>query len=227
MSSSVLEIDQVTKSFFPKRRDPVHVLKGVDLTIQEGEMVALIAPSGSGKSTLLNIVGLLDKPTSGDVIFGGQRLMKASDKVKTKTRSEDIGFIYQFHHLIDELSCLENIMLPLQSQNVCEKFSADRARKLLALVGLEDRAQNRPGEISGGQQQRVAICRALANSPKLLLADEPTGNLDPDTSSQIFRMFRQIIEKTGLSTLIVTHDLDMARKMDRVLKLENGVVVEI
>lgn len=225
--SEILKICDLKKSFKKRGQEPIHVIKGANLTINKGEMIALVAPSGSGKTTFLNMVGLLDTPSGGDIFFAGQNMTKASDGVKTAVRGRDIGFVYQFHHLLPEFSCLENIMLPQLNMGVSDKQARKVASILLDLVGLADKQHHKPGEISGGQQQRVAICRSLANNPKLLLADEPTGNLDPDTSEAIFEMLKEIIKQTGLSALIVTHDLDLAFKMDRVIKLKNGVLEDL
>lgn len=224
--TALLELKNIHRSFRKKGQEPVQVLKGIDLTLTKGEMVALVAPSGSGKSTLLNIVGLLDDPTEGEVIFDGHHISKSSDQLKTKIRGCDVGFVFQFHNLLAEFSCLENIALPMLAQDVPESKAFEKARKLLDLVGLSDKMNHRPAEISGGQQQRVSICRSLANSPKLLLADEPTGNLDPETSEKIFTMFQTIIRKTNLSALIVTHDHGLASRMDRTVVLENGKLKE-
>lgn len=227
MSNPVLELKAVTKSYNSGTSAQVDVLRGVDLVLQPGEMVALVAPSGAGKSTLLHIAGLLDTPDSGTVQVVGRDASNKGDNTRTSLRRQDVGFVYQFHHLLPEFTALENIVLPQLANGVSEEAAVARARSLLDLVGLSDRAKHRPAALSGGEQQRVAFCRALANEPRVLLADEPTGNLDPGTSDQVFAALMDLVAGTGLSALVATHNHDLADRMDRRVKLENGVLVEL
>jgi lipoprotein-releasing system ATP-binding protein len=185
----------------------------------------LVAPSGAGKSTLLQMAGLLDTPDAGTVTLGGIDMTGLPDRARTEARRRDIGFVYQFHHLLPEFTAAENLVLPQLANGIPRAQAEARAMELLVGVGIGPRAGHRPAALSGGEQQRVAICRALANAPKLLLADEPTGNLDPDTSDVVFGTLMKLVRETGLSALIATHNLALAARMDRVLKLENGVLV--
>ena len=226
MSDVVLRLEGLEKSYNKGLAGEVNVLRGADLTLQAGEVVALVAPSGAGKSTLLHIAGLLDQPDGGTVEIAGQNLSGKSDRRRTIARRQDVGFVYQFHHLLPEFNALENIVLPQLANGVPRVEADQRARDLLARVGVENRADHRPAALSGGEQQRVAFCRALANQPRLLLADEPTGNLDPDTSDQVFGALMQLVRETGLSALIATHNLDLAARMDRQLRLDNGQIVK-
>ena len=182
-------------------------------------MVALVGQSGSGKSTLLHILGLLDQSDSGEVFFKEKNVLNVSDKQKTKIRLSDIGFVYQFHHLLPEFSAIENIMLPQIVAGVSKTQARNYAMELLGKMGLEHKSDNRPAKLSGGEQQRVAIARALANKPTILLADEPTGNLDPETSEAVFAIFKKLVKETGTAALIATHNMDLAEKMDRVIRL--------
>jgi lipoprotein-releasing system ATP-binding protein len=193
--------------------------------VAKGEVVALVAPSGAGKSTLLHIAGLLDSADGGKTLLDGADMAGLPDRARTDIRRNDIGFIYQFHHLLPEFSALENIVLPQLANGVGAKAAQARAMDLLTRVGIDHRASHRPAALSGGEQQRVAFCRALANAPKLLLADEPTGNLDPGTSDQVFAALMLLVRETGLSALIATHNMDLAARMDRVVRLEAGQVV--
>jgi lipoprotein-releasing system ATP-binding protein len=203
----------------------VAVLRGATLEVRRGEVVALVAPSGAGKSTLLHIAGLLDTPDQGSVALGGHNMVGLSDRARTEARRSDVGFIYQFHHLLPEFSALENVVIPQLANGVAQGVAEARAMALLARVGVEARAQHRPAALSGGEQQRVAFCRAMANGPKLLLADEPTGNLDPGTSEQVFGVLMDLVRETGLAALIATHNLELAARMDRVVRLDQGRVV--
>ena len=222
---AVLELSGVTKTYNKGKSGAIDVLKGIDLTIHPGEIVALVAPSGAGKSTLLHISGLLDTPDTGTVKIHGADMIGLSERKRTAVRRKDVGFIYQFHHLLPEFSALENVVLP-QLVNGCGRAEATtRAADLLARVGVGARADHRPAELSGGEQQRVAFCRALANEPGLLLADEPTGNLDPDTSDQVFGALMDLVRSTGMSAMIATHNLELAARMDRVLRLQSGTLV--
>ncbi|MEP3639159.1 MAG: ABC transporter ATP-binding protein [Paracoccaceae bacterium] len=225
MSDPVLSLKGISKSYNPKSAGAVDVLRGINLTLDAGEIVALVAPSGAGKSTLLHIAGLLDAPDTGHVHLTGREMTGQSDRVRTQARRDDIGFVYQFHHLLPEFSASENIVLP-QLVAGETRAQADRyALELLETVGVAARAGHRPAALSGGEQQRVAFCRALANRPRLLLADEPTGNLDPGTSDQVFDTLLSLVRSTGLSALIATHNLDLAARMDRTLRLDAGHLV--
>ncbi|MBT4230477.1 MAG: ABC transporter ATP-binding protein [Rhodobacteraceae bacterium] len=222
MSDAILELKDLKKSYNQNKSNQIDVLLGANLLLKKGEVVALTAPSGAGKSTLLHIAGLLDQADTGDVLVAGQNLAGVSDRRRTIIRRRDIGFIYQFHHLLPEFSAAENIMLPQMADGQRKSAAKTRALHLLEAVGLLNRAQHRPAELSGGEQQRVAFCRALANSPKLLLADEPTGNLDQATSEQVFDALLSIVRQTGLSALIATHNPALASRMDRTITLEQG-----
>ncbi|MBM1219651.1 ABC transporter ATP-binding protein [Ponticoccus sp. SC2-23] len=225
MSEPVLELDALTKVYNKGRPNEVTVLQGASVTVAEGEVVALVAPSGAGKSTLLHIAGLLDTPDEGLVRIAGRDMTRLSDRKRTAARRDDVGFIYQFHHLLPEFSALENIVLPQRANGVSVAEAEARAMSLLENVGIGARAAHRPAELSGGEQQRVAFCRALANSPRLLLADEPTGNLDPGTSDRVFGALMDLVRGTGLAALIATHNLELAGRMDRVVRLDAGRVV--
>ena len=222
MSDAILELKDLKKSYNQNKSNQIDVLLGANLLLKKGEVVALTAPSGAGKSTLLHIAGLLDQADTGDVLVAWQNLAGVSDRRRTIIRRRDIGFIYQFHHLLPEFSAAENIMLPQMADGQRKSAAKTRALHLLEAVGLLNRAQHRPTELSGGEQQRVAFCRALANSPKLLLADEPTGNLDQATSEQVFDALLSIVRQTGLSALIATHNPALASRMDRTITLEQG-----
>jgi lipoprotein-releasing system ATP-binding protein len=221
-ATPVLHLAGVEKSYNRGLPNQVDVLSGVDLSVAAGEVVALVAPSGAGKSTLLHIAGLLDTPDAGNVEIAGQALSGKSDGKRTAMRRQDVGFIYQFHHLLAEFTAQENIVLPQLANGVSQSAADARARELLERVGLAARAGHRPAAMSGGEQQRVAFCRALANGPRLLLADEPTGNLDPGTSDQVFAALMDLVAATGMAAVIATHNLDLAARMDRVVRLEAG-----
>jgi lipoprotein-releasing system ATP-binding protein len=222
MSNPVLTLKGIEKTYKRGEAGEVVVLRGVDLTLNSGEVAALVAPSGAGKSTLLHIAGLLDTPDSGDVSINGESIAKASDRRRTRMRRESIGFIYQFHHLLPEFTALENIVLPQLANGAKKSEANERARALLASIGLRDRADHRPAALSGGEQQRVAFCRALTNGPTLLLADEPTGNLDPETSDIVFETLMTVVRETGLAALIATHNPVLADKMDMTFRLDAG-----
>lgn len=224
MSDHLLELNGISKLYNKGQASEVHVLHEVDLTVGAGEVVALVAPSGAGKSTLLHIAGLLDTPDTGTVSIAGTDLTNLSDRKRTEARRADVGFIYQFHHLLPEFSALENIVLPQLANAVPTAQAEHHAQELLETVGVSHRATHRPAELSGGEQQRVAFCRALANKPRLLLADEPTGNLDPGTSDQVFDALMTLVRGTGLSAVIATHNLELAARMDRMVKLDSGVL---
>ena len=201
------------------------VLLGADLTIAAGEIVALVAPSGTGKSTLLHLAGLLEKPDGGEVFIAGQAAGSLSDEARTTIRRTTIGFVYQFHHLLPEFTASENIILPQLAAGKSRADATQRAKDLLGIFGLQARLDHRPGKLSGGEQQRVAIARALANQPRLLLADEPTGNLDVGTSDRVFAELLEQVRGQGLAALIATHNPDLARRMDRVVTLRDGKIV--
>jgi len=224
MSDPILSLKGITKTYKQGEPGEVQVLRGVDLDIMPGEVVALVAPSGAGKSTLLHIAGLLDGPDTGSVAIAGQDLSGQGDRTRTATRRRDVGFVYQFHHLLPEFTAAENIILPQLANGISQAKAAARASDLLTRVGVAARADHRPAALSGGEQQRVAFCRALANQPRLLLADEPTGNLDPDTAARVFEALMGLVSDTGLSALIATHNPQLAAQMDRVARLENGVL---
>lgn len=225
MSDLMLELNGITKSYNQGKPNEIKVLRGIDLQISKGEVVALVAPSGAGKSTLLHIAGLLDTADGGQVVIAGQDMTGQSDRKRTAVRRAGVGFIYQFHHLLPEFNALENIVLPQLANGVSQQQAEKRALSLLASVGIEGRADHRPAALSGGEQQRVAFCRALANQPQILLADEPTGNLDPETSDRVFETLMTLARETGLSALIATHNLDLAARMDRQVRMENGKLV--
>ena len=227
MSDNILTLSGVEKTYNMGTPRAVQVLRGVDLSIQKGEIVAMVAPSGAGKSTLLHIAGLLESPDKGQVSIGGEEMNTLSDRRRTTARRRDMGFVYQFHHLLPEFTALENIVLPQLANGIGEAEARDHAFSLLDRVGVASRKDNRPAALSGGEQQRVAFCRALANSPKLLLADEPTGNLDPETSDRVFAALVDLVRETGLSALIATHNMALAARMDRALRLEHGHLVPI
>lgn len=222
MSDIVLDLQNIEKAYNKGKPAEVVVLRGASLSVRKGEVVALVAPSGAGKSTLLHIAGLLDTPDAGAITLNGTAMTGLSDRQRTRARREDIGFIYQFHHLLPEFTALENIVLPQLANAVAEKDAKARAQELLQSVGIGSRASHRPAELSGGEQQRVAFCRALANRPRLLLADEPTGNLDPETSDQVFATLMQVVRDTGLSALIATHNPALAGRMDRIVTMDAG-----
>jgi lipoprotein-releasing system ATP-binding protein len=225
MSEAVLRLEGIEKGYNLGRPNEVRVLRGAGVEIAPGEVVALVAPSGAGKSTLLHIAGLLDTPDAGRVVIGGQDLSRAGDAARTAARRGMIGFVYQFHHLLPEFSAVENIVLPQLAHGVAAGEAEARARDLLGRVGLGHRLEHRPGALSGGEQQRVAFCRALANQPRLLLADEPTGNLDPETSDTVFDTLMALVRETGMAALIATHNPGLAARMDRRLRLSGGVLV--
>lgn len=226
MSEPVLDLRHITRAF-QQAGAPLEVLRGCSLTIRAGETVALIGPSGSGKSTLLHSAGLLEKPDGGDVIIAGKNAMQLDDAERTALRRSAIGFVYQFHHLLPEFSALENIVLPQMIAGKARGEAEQRAGYLLEMVGLQNRAENRPGKLSGGEQQRVAIARALANNPQLLIADEPTGNLDPNTADHVFDMLQNLVQSQKLALLMATHNYDLAHKMSKMVEIKDGALIAL
>lgn len=222
----VLQLKNIQR-WFGKNETRVDVLKGVDLTIHAGEIVALVGPSGSGKSTLLHIAGLLDTPSGGDIFIAGEKASKACDRERTRLRQNYMGFVYQSHLLLPDFTALENVMIPQMLAGIEQKSAAAKSADLLKKVGLGHRLKHRSGQLSGGEQQRVAIARSLANDPKLLLADEPTGNLDPHTADEVFKLLLGLVRETGLSALIATHNPELAAKMDRRVSVQDGKIVEL
>ncbi len=218
-----LELKNLHRSF-KQGSQTLEVLRGIDLNIEKGEVVALIGPSGSGKSTMLQIAGLLEKPTKGEIYLDGLKCSKLGDAMRTSLRRDYLGFVYQYHNLLPDFDAVENVMMPLLIAGVSPKTAREKAEKLLKRLGLAKRLKHRPAELSGGEQQRVAIARALANTPKLLLADEPTGNLDPKTAETVFAELIAMVKETGLSALIATHNMELAQQMDRVVTLKDGVL---
>jgi lipoprotein-releasing system ATP-binding protein len=225
MSEAVLELRGVSRSF-RQGAGRLEVLRQVSLAVQPGEIVALIGPSGAGKSTLLQISGLLEPPTFGEILIKGEPAGRLSDARRTELRRNAIGFVYQYHHLLPEFSAAENVILPQMIAGLSRGKARGRALELLAMVGLSPRAEHRPAQLSGGEQQRVAIARALANGPALLLADEPTGNLDHTTADGVFSMLVKLVRAVGLGALVATHNLALADQMDRILALDDGRLVE-
>ena len=224
MSEPVLSLKGVERTY--RSGDKVlSVLRGVDLDLYPGQMVGLIGPSGSGKSSLLHAAGLLERPNAGQVVIGGRDCTGLKEAARTAMRLNQIGFVYQFHHLLAEFSALDNVALPQMIAGQSQKAARAHAEVLLSRLGLAERLDHQPAQLSGGEQQRVAIARALANRPRILLADEPTGNLDPTTSAQVFSGLLSLVKDTGVAALIATHNMDLAKPMDRVLMLKDGVLV--
>ena len=222
----VLQFIDLQRTFHQGGRE-IRVLDGASASLMPGEAVALVGPSGAGKSTLLHTAGLLETPDAGRIIINGRDCARMSDRERTRIRRADMGFVYQFHQLLPEFSALENVMIPQLIRGQNRRAAAARAKELLGALGLGARVEHRPAELSGGEQQRTAIARALANTPRLLLADEPTGNLDPATSDRVFHELVGLVEQTGVAALIATHNMQLASKMHRVLRLENGKLHDI
>jgi lipoprotein-releasing system ATP-binding protein len=220
-----LRLEHLQRSYAQGSR-LIEVLKGATASFYPGEAVALLGPSGAGKSTLLHIAGLLEQPDSGTVLIDGVDCGNLGDAERTRMRRTEIGFVYQFHHLLPEFSALENVMLPQLILGLTRSEAESRATQLLEALGLGERGDHRPAQLSGGEQQRVAIARAVANGPKFLLADEPTGNLDPHTAARVFDQLLSLVRQSGVAALIATHNLDLAARMDRTLRLVEGVLVE-
>jgi lipoprotein-releasing system ATP-binding protein len=221
----VLRLERLERGYTQGNRR-IDVLKGAGASFYPGESVALLGPSGAGKSTLLHIAGLLERPDSGQVLINGIDCVALSDSEQTRMRRVEVGFVYQFHHLLPEFSALENVVLPQLILGRSRTEAEMRAKELLKSLGLEERWDHRPAQLSGGEQQRVAIARAVANSPKVLLADEPTGNLDPPTAERVFEQLIALIQRSGVAAVIATHNLDLAARMDRTLRLMDGLLVE-
>lgn len=222
----VLRLIELRRAFRQGTRE-ISVLSGASVDVWPGQCIALVGPSGAGKSTLLHVAGLLETPDSGHVVVAGRDCAALDDQARTRIRRTEMGFIYQFHQLLPEFSALENVAIPQMIMGRSRREGEARARKLLSSLGLTERLHHRPAELSGGEQQRAAICRALANRPRLILADEPTGNLDPRTSELVFHELLTLFRSEGVAAMIATHNLDLARRMDRVVVLEGGLLVEI
>jgi len=212
---------------YPQGSSFLEILRGADLAIWPGEIVGLVAPSGTGKSTLLHVAGLLEKPDGGEVYVSGQPTADLDDGGRTQLRREQIGFVYQFHHLLPEFSAVENVVMPQLIRGLGKAEARRRAAELLDFLGLSERLEHRPGELSGGEQQRVAIARAVANAPRILLADEPTGNLDPQTAGRVFATLVGLVRASGLAALIATHNMDLAARMDRRVTIQDGAVLPV
>jgi lipoprotein-releasing system ATP-binding protein len=223
VSDNVLQLKNIKRNFV-QGGETLHVLRGVNMSIKRGEVVALLGPSGSGKTTLLQIAGLLENPTSGDIIIGGETVASHADDYRTELRRTKIGFVYQFHHLLPDFTALENLMLPQFVAGASRAKAQARAEELLKSVGLSKRMTHYPSQLSGGEQQRVAIARGLVNRPAILLADEPTGNLDPHTAEDVFKLLMDTIDQENIGALMVTHNHELASRMDRVLELKEGLV---
>ncbi len=226
MAGNVLELKNVVRAY-KQGEGALEILKGVNFTVAKGEMIALVAPSGTGKSTLLHAAGLLERPDSGEVMVNGRPCEELGDKERTAVRRAEIGFVYQFHHLLPEFTALENVMIPQMLRGLTKAAAGERAQELLDYMKIGPRASHRPSELSGGEQQRVAIARAVANAPLLLLADEPTGNLDPGTAHYVFEALEALVRQSGLSAVIATHNHEIARRMDRRVTLQDGLVVPL
>ena len=225
MSKCVLELKNIQQSFKQGSAEELSVLKDINLHINKGETVALVGPSGAGKSTLLHITGLLEKQKSGDIFIDGENVSNSSERMKTKLRRDKIGFVYQYHHLLPEFSALENVMLPQIIQGTKKSVASERAQGFLSAMGLDKRFEHRPAELSGGEQQRVAIARALSNDPSLLLADEPTGNLDKKNTVSIFQIIHDLMSEYKISFIIATHNLSLTKKFDKIFKLSDGILL--
>lgn len=218
----ILKAENIGKTYKQAEGADLKILKNINLDLKKGEIAALVGPSGSGKSTLLHILGLLDAPSAGSLVINGNDVSTLNEESRTKIRRTDIGFVYQFHHLLPEFSAAENIILPQMVAGLSKSQAEERANTLLQRLKLDHRADHRPAKLSGGEQQRVAIARALANKPKILLADEPTGNLDPHTAEEVFQLFMTVVRKTGIAALIATHNIDLAKRMDRIIEFGQG-----
>jgi lipoprotein-releasing system ATP-binding protein len=225
MSETVLELHEIIQTF-DQGETNLEILKGINLRIRSGEIIALVGPSGSGKSTLLHIAGLLERPQFGKVFIKGGSTKDLDDDHLTKIRRNEIGFVYQYHHLLAEFSARENIIIPQTISRIDKKTASDRADNLLEIMGLTERSTHRPAKLSGGEQQRVAIARALANNPTILLADEPTGNLDNITADLVFQLLTELVHNSGVGALIATHNHELATRMDRIVRLDRGMLID-
>lgn len=223
MSQTILKLAKIKKDFF-QADQKIEVIRNADLEIKKGELVALIGPSGSGKTTLLQIAGLLDVASSGQILINGIDASNANDETRTQLRKNHIGFVYQFHHLLPEFSAVENVALPLLIQGVEKNTALKKAEQTLREIGLADRLNHKPAELSGGQQQRIALARAVITKPSLILADEPTGNLDSELSHKIFELLRELVKNYEIGCLVVTHNLELAKKTDRVVSIRDGII---
>ncbi|MBR2482953.1 MAG: ABC transporter ATP-binding protein [Alphaproteobacteria bacterium] len=219
----VMSVRDIKKTFI-EGGQPLHILRGGGFDLRRGEIVAMVGPSGSGKSTLLQCVGLLDKPTSGSILIGGASVQKMDEDMRTQIRRKKIGFVYQRHNLLSDFTAVENVMLPLLANGVAEDMAYARAMKLLKAANVAHRATHVPGEMSGGEQQRTAVARALANNPDILLADEPTGSLDPNHATVVFDLLLDLVRKNKMAMLFVTHDMGLAQRADRIITIKNGIV---
>jgi lipoprotein-releasing system ATP-binding protein len=225
MNDAPLRLDRITRVYKQAGRELV-VFRDISLSLKRGEIAALVGQSGAGKSSLLHIAGLLEEPTEGEVFIEGQAVSHLPERARTEIRRETLGFVYQFHHLLPEFTALENVAMPRRIAGFSRDHAAKEAKRLLAMVGLAERVDHRPSQLSGGEQQRVAIARALANSPRVLLADEPTGNLDPRTADGVFDVLISLVRSENLSALIATHNYALSDKMDRTLQLDKGALIE-
>jgi lipoprotein-releasing system ATP-binding protein len=222
---AVLRLENIVRTYTQADR-VLQVLKGLNLSVHAGEIVALVGPSGSGKSSLLHICGLLEPPTSGDLFIADEKISDHADKTRTILRRHKIGYVYQAHHLLPDFTALENVALPHMVAGITQKDADQKAKKYLTAVGLAQRFHHYPSQLSGGEQQRTAIARALINDPLLLLADEPTGNLDPQTAEDVFQLLLETVRQTGMAAVIATHNLELAKRMDRIIEIRNGFLVE-
>lgn len=225
MNNPLLQAKNIIKTY-NEDKIRTNVLKGVNIDIYSNELTAIVGKSGSGKSTLLHILGTLDKADSGEIIYKGEELLKLSDKKKASFRNIHLGFVYQFHHLLSDFSALENVMMPMLIAGINKNDAKQRALELLEKVALSEKADSRPSELSGGQRQRVAIARALANNPELILADEPTGNLDEKNAQMVFSLFEKLVKEDKIAVVIVTHDNSLSEKCDRVYTMKDGIIHE-
>lgn len=223
MNNSIIVCDNLSK-VYQEGRLATSVLEGVNLSVSKGELLAIVGTSGSGKSTLLHLLGALDAPTTGNILFNGNNIHQLSSKQQSKWRNQELGFVYQFHHLLSEFSALENVAMPLLIAGESIKSAQKKATELLNRVGLSERIQHRPSELSGGERQRVAIARALINKPSLVLADEPTGNLDAKSAESVYQLLKELNTEFGTAFIVVTHDQQLANKLDRQLYMSNGIL---
>ncbi|WP_160061356.1 lipoprotein-releasing ABC transporter ATP-binding protein LolD [Psychromonas sp. L1A2] len=223
MNNSIIVCDDLSK-VYQEGRLATPVLQGVNLSVDKGELLAIVGTSGSGKSTLLHLLGALDAPTTGNILFNGKNIHQLSSKLQSKWRNQELGFVYQFHHLLSEFSALENVAMPLLIAGESIKSAQKKATELLERVGLSERIEHRPSELSGGERQRVAIARALINKPSLVLADEPTGNLDAKSAESVYQLLKELNTEFGTAFIVVTHDQQLANKLDRQLYMSNGIL---